>query len=148
MGSIDNARLDTARLEPTPIPPSWIVGGSPQARCAELSRSRDGAAATFVWECTAGEFDWTFAGDETVHILDGEVIVDDGAGPRTLRAGDVALFHAGSTCRWQVPAYVRKLAFLRDPVPRPALLAIRLWRKLKTVTRNPLAAAAAMRPSF
>ncbi len=135
MGCFDNAAIDAARLDLAPIEPSWIIAGSPQARCAELTRSRDGTAATFVWDCTAGEFDWTFAGDETVHILQGEVIVDDGSGPRTLRPGDVALFHAGSTCRWRVPAYVKKLAFLRDPIPRPAMLAIRGWRKLKSLAR-------------
>lgn len=136
MGSFDNAAIDAARLQAAPIEPSWIVGGRPQARCAELTRSRDGTAATFVWDCTAGEFDWTFAADETVHILQGEVVVDDGSGPRTLRPGDVALFHAGSTCRWRVPAYVKKLAFLRDPIPRPAMLAIRSWRRLKALTRG------------
>ena len=136
MGSFDNAAIDAARLQAAPIEPSWIVGGRPQARCAELTRSRDGTAATFVWDCTAGEFDWTFAADETVHILQGEVVVDDGSGPRTLRPGDVALFHAGSTCRWRVPAYVKKLAFLRDPIPRPAMLAIRSGRRLKALTRG------------
>lgn len=136
MRAFDNAGIEAARLELAPIEPSWIVAGAPQARCAELTRSRDGAAATFVWDCTAGEFDWSFAADETVHILEGEVIVDDGSGPQTLRPGDVALFHAGSTCRWRVPAYVKKLAFLRDPTPRPAMLAIRGWRKLKGLARG------------
>lgn len=147
MGSIDNAAIATARLDDAPINPSWIIDGEPQARCAELSRSRDGTAATFVWDCTAGEFDWTFAGDETVHILEGEVVVDDGLGPRTLRPGDVALFHAGSTCRWRVPAYVKKLAFLRDPIPAPAMLAMRGWRKLKRLTRGSTPSLAGTAPA-
>jgi uncharacterized cupin superfamily protein len=137
MRAFDSSAIAAARLESAPIEASWIRGGAPRARCAELSRSRDGTAATFVWDCSAGEFDWTFAADETVHILEGEVEVDDGAGARVLRPGDVALFHAGATCRWRVPAYVKKLAFLRDPVPRPALFAMRLWRRLKRLARAP-----------
>jgi len=137
MRAFDSSEIAAARLEPAPIEPSWILDGAPQARCAELSRSRDGTAATFVWECSAGAFDWTFAADETVHILEGEVEVDDGLGARVLRAGDVALFHAGATCRWRVPSYVKKLAFLRDPAPRPVLLAMRVWRRLKGAARRP-----------
>jgi uncharacterized cupin superfamily protein len=131
MGRIASASIDGATLEPAPIRPEWIRAGTPLARCAELSRSADGTALTAVWECTAGEFDWHFAGDETVHILDGEVIVDEGEGPRALRPGDVAFFPAGSTSRWRVPAYVKKLAFCRDPVPRPVLRAVGLVRRLK-----------------
>lgn len=137
MQAFDTVAIEAARLDAAPIEPSWIVAGAPQARCAELSRSRDGTAATFVWDCTAGAFDWRFATDETVHILEGEVVVGDGPDERTLRAGDVALFHAGSTCRWRVPAYVKKLAFLRDPVPRPAMAAIRAWRRVKTIAHAP-----------
>lgn len=136
MKTIVSGAIAGARLEPAPIRPEWIRGGAPQARCAELSRSCDGTAMTAVWDCTAGEFDWHFWGDETVHILEGEVIVDDGSGPRTLRPGDVALFPEGSTSRWVVPAYVKKLAFCRDPIPGAALTAIRGVRKLKAMLKR------------
>jgi uncharacterized cupin superfamily protein len=125
--------VEAARLQPAPIEPSWILGGAPRARCAVLSRSRDRSACTVVWDCTAGEFNWSYLDDETVHILEGEAIVDDGSGPRTIRPGDVVLFHAGSTWRWRVPTYVKKVAFLRLPIPRPTILGIRAFRKLKGV---------------
>lgn len=131
MPDVAIATIGTVQLESAPIRPEWVVAGEPVARCAELSRSPDGLAMSAVWDCTAGEFDWTFGGDETVHILEGEVIVQTPTGPRTLRPGDVALFAAGSTCRWQVPVYVKKLAFCREPTPRTALLAARVVRKLK-----------------
>ncbi|HEV2530489.1 cupin domain-containing protein [Phenylobacterium sp.] len=150
MTDIAISAIDTARLEPAPIRPEWIVSGDPQARCAELSRSGDGLALSAVWDCTAGEFDWTFGGDETVHILQGEVVVQTAEGPRTLRPGDVALFAAGSTCRWRVPVYVKKLAFCREPTPRAAVLATQALRRLKRLVRpgaapvaRPLAPAAA-----
>jgi uncharacterized cupin superfamily protein len=123
--------IGEARLEPAPIPADWVLEGAPTARVAELSRSADGTAMTAVWDCTGGAFNWFFGGDETVHILEGEVTVDDGAARRTLRPGDVAFFPAGTWARWDVDGYVKKLAFCREAVPRPALLAIRLWRGLK-----------------
>jgi uncharacterized cupin superfamily protein len=131
--------IEAACLELSPIEPAWIVGGAPRARCAELSRSRDGSAFTVVWDCTAGEFNWSYDEDETVHILEGEAIIDDGSGPRTIRPGDVVLFDAGSTWRWRVPVYVKKVAFLRFPMPRPAVRGVRALRKLKHVlTGKPL----------
>ena len=133
MTDVAIAAIETAQLEAAPIRPEWIVSGAPVARCAELSRSPDGQAMSAVWDCTAGEFDWTFGGDETVHILEGEVVVQTADGPRTLRPGDVALFTAGSTCRWHVPVYVKKLAFCREPTSRTALLATRIVRGLKRV---------------
>jgi len=133
MSHIAIAAIESAQLEPAPIRADWIVDGAPAARCAPLSRSPDGLAMSAVWDCTAGEFDWTFGGDETVHILEGEVTVQTPEGPRTLRPGDVALFAAGTTCRWQVPVYVKKLAFCREPTPRSALLAARVARGLKAM---------------
>ncbi|HEY8617923.1 cupin domain-containing protein [Phenylobacterium sp.] len=125
------ATTDPARLQPAPIRPEWILEGAPLARSAELSRSPDGTAMTALWDCTAGAFNWFFAGDETVHIVEGEVIVEDEAGVRTLRPGDVALFPAGTWARWTVPRYVRKVAFCRDPLPRPVLKLVQLVRAAK-----------------
>ena len=136
MDAVVISRIETAQLEAAPIRPEWVRAGQPIARCAELSRASDGQAISAVWDCTAGEFDWTFGGDETVHILEGEVIVETEAGPRTLRPGDVALFRAGATCRWRVPVYVKKLAFCREPLPRAALLAIKAARKAKQMLRG------------
>lgn len=131
MTAISAATIDAVRLEPAPIRAEWIRAGAPDARCSVLSRAADGTALTAVWDCTAGEFDWHFAGDEWVHILEGEVVVDDGSGPRSLRPGDVALFPAGSVSRWRVPTYVKKLAFCRDPLPRPVLKFVQAVRRLK-----------------
>ncbi len=75
MKAIDKRSIDGVRIERSPIAPSWILAGAPQARCAELSRSRDGSAVTLLWDCTAGEFEWTYLDDETVHILEGEAII-------------------------------------------------------------------------
>ena len=80
---------DALEMSPSPIEPSWILAGDPQARVAAHSKADDECAATGVWDCTAGSFRWFFGWDETVVILEGEVHVtaEDGT-QRTLRAGD------------------------------------------------------------
>src|SRR3978361_1610779 len=73
--TIGNTAVD---LRPSPINPDWIRGGNPVARNAVLSSNRDRAACTLVWDCTPGEFDWHYDSDETIHILEGSVVLDDG----------------------------------------------------------------------
>jgi uncharacterized cupin superfamily protein len=136
MNASDKVSVDAVRLESSPINSTWIVSGEPCARSAELSRSRDGSAVTMVWDCTAGEFDWKYRCDETVHILEGEAIVDDGSRTHTIQAGDVLIFRAGSNWRWRVPLYVKKVAFLRTPLPGPAAMALRVLRALKAMARG------------
>ncbi|MBN8945186.1 MAG: DUF861 domain-containing protein [Rhizobiales bacterium] len=134
---IVSTAIDGITLAPAPITPAWVVDGNPVARAAELSRSTDGTAVSLVWDCTAGTFNWHFGIDETVHILEGEVEVSaEGAAPRVLRAGDVALFRSGTTARWHVPRYVRKLAFCRHALPQPVGFALRAFNKLKGLMRG------------
>lgn len=129
---IQIARPDAATMQPAPIEPAWIRGGAPVARYAQLACSHDGMATTAVWDCTEGSFDWHFLQEETVHILDGEVTVTEpGEPPRTLRPGDVAHFRHGAVIRWDVPRYVRKIAFCRQPPPRPLRIAHRLLNRAR-----------------
>jgi len=125
--------LDNQPMRPAPIEPAWILSGAPTARFAEHSQSNDDAAVTGIWDCTAGEFRWHFGWDETVLILEGDVLVtaDDGT-ERLLRAGDVAYFTAGSWYTWRIDHYLKKLAFCRKPFPRPLTMAYRLRNLLRT----------------
>src|SRR5580698_11077469 len=101
-----------------PVTPAWVLEGSPVARIEHLSSSADGTASTYFWDCTAGRFNWFYSFDETLHILEGEVILKDPAGiSRRVAAGDTVYFPAGSRAEWTVDKYVRKLAFCRTPVP-------------------------------
>ena len=107
-----------APLDPAPIRPEWILSGTPTARARTLARTADDDFSTTVWDCTAGSFRWQFRSDESVHILEGEVIVETGDGrTRTLRPGDVALFPRGMASVWTVPRYVKKLAQHRSHPP-------------------------------
>jgi uncharacterized cupin superfamily protein len=98
-----------------PIPPSWILDGGPQARARVLSTSGDGIVESGIWECTAGQFDWEFAFDETVQILEGEVHVTYREHTAILAAGASAFFPFGAKTRWSVPKYVRKFFSHRYP---------------------------------
>lgn len=141
------SHIDETELAAAPITSGWIVAGAPVARAAELSRSADGTAVSLVWDCTAGTFDWHFGVDETVHILDGAVEVScPGIAPRRLGPGDVALFRAGTTARWHVPRYVRKLAFCRHALPQPLGFGLRAFTKLKSLVRGVPAGMPSPRP--
>ncbi len=124
-------------LSPSPINPDWILEGSPVARNSVLSRSRDGTACTLVWECTPGKFVWHYTTDETIHILEGRIVLDDGVeAPRSLGAGDVVFFPAGAVVRWTVEAQVRKLAFFRRQLPKPIAIVTQAARRAKNLIRN------------
>ncbi|MDE1159922.1 MAG: cupin domain-containing protein [Neorhizobium sp.] len=114
-------------MQPLPIEPSWVLTGNPQARAAAHSKGEDGLAATGVWDCTAGSFRWYFGWDETVVILEGSVHItaEDGTA-RLLAAGDVGYFKAGTWATWQVDDYVKKVAFLRKPYPKPIAMLYQL----------------------
>jgi len=132
--SVVAARLDDVELADDPINPNWIIAGDPRARCGQWSTSTDRTTTTHVWDCTAGRFNWFFAVDEIVHIVDGAVTVSaDDFPARTLRAGDAALFRAGTWAVWQVPEYVRKHAILRRNLPAPIAFALRVVTRIRSV---------------
>lgn len=119
-------------LSPSPINPSWILEGRPVARNAILSRSDDQTACTIVWDCSKGKFNWTYDFDETIHFIEGNVLIEDGHSPaRKLGAGDVIFFPAGSQATWTVEDYVRKVAFCRKVLPGPVGSLVKLLRAIK-----------------
>ena len=106
------------------------------ARSIQLTESADGLVSTHLWDCTAGRFHWYFGVDEIVHILDGEVhVTDDDGQTVVLGVGDVGHFALHSHSVWDVPEYVRKLAFHR--APKPVSLPVRALRKLGRTIRAP-----------
>lgn len=124
-------------LQPAPIRPEWIESGGPVARNAVLSRSADGLATTLIWACTPGVFTWRYHIDETVHLLEGSVVMEDGvAPPRRFGPGDVLFFPAGAAVRWTVETPVRKLAFFRRHLPMPLGLVTRAGRDAKDRIRG------------
>jgi uncharacterized cupin superfamily protein len=124
-------------MESAPVPPDWVIEGQPEARVGKISNSEDTFTSTFIWSCTAGRFNWYFASDETVHIIEGEVIVTDDHGEqRRLGPGAVALFRAGSHSVWHVPHFVKKIAFIYEAPPVAVSLSLRALRKILTLMRG------------
>jgi uncharacterized protein len=82
-----------------------------------------------MWDCTAGQFDWHYGFDETLHILEGSVIVSgDCTPPKRLQAGDIVFFPSGTTAHWHVENYVRKIAFCRRVLPKSIMFFVRIVR--------------------
>jgi uncharacterized cupin superfamily protein len=137
MQPVSQASSVEVALSPAPIPADWVLRGNPEARAAELWRSLDGTMVTSAWDCTGGAFEWHFGCEETVHIVEGDVRVIEASGQeRVLKAGDVAVFHAGTVATWEVESYVRKIAMCRHPVPASVGYAVRALRKVATLMRR------------
>lgn len=143
------ALIETAHsgieLDPSPIEPSWIIEGNPEARSRLVSTSRCNTAKTLVWSCTEGKFNWYYNLDETIIILEGSIVLEsEGMPPKRYGVGDVIYFRSGARAKWHVEGYVRKLAFLRLNNPLPFGIAIRAVNKLKSlIARNSAGMAAA-----
>jgi uncharacterized cupin superfamily protein len=119
-------------LKPSPIEPSWIIEGNPEARCHKLSASADGAAATLIWACGEGKFNWYYDFDETIIILEGSVVLEsEGMPPKRYGVGDVIFFRSGAHVKWHVEGYVKKVAFCRQTNPIGFGFAIRGVNRLK-----------------
>lgn len=137
-------RHDAHGLGPAPIPRAWIHEGTPVARNKRLAGSSDDMASTYMWDCTAGRFDWFYDTDEVIHVLEGSVIIEDGKGTRKrLQAGDTFLFPAGSRYHWTVADYIRKVAFLHSPLSREMRIIRGILERLKAPFRRKPAAAPA-----
>jgi uncharacterized cupin superfamily protein len=127
--SIVMATAATADLEPAPIRPDWILGGTPEARMKKLAKSQDHTSYIMVWDCTPGQFNWHYNKDETVVVISGEVFITNEPGDeRRLGPGDIAFFPAGTSCTWRVTRHIRKVAVLRETMPRPLGLGLRAWK--------------------
>jgi uncharacterized protein len=138
---------DEIHWTPCPIKADWILEGAPVARIEQLSTSADGTASTFYWDCSPGRFNWYYAFDETLHILEGSVLLKDASGnTRRVGAGDIIYFPKGSHAEWTVERHVRKLAFCRTTLPGFLVTARNAARRLKSLVRPGSAAGGMLGP--
>ena len=118
-------------LRPAPIPPDWILNGAPEARNKELAKSHDHTSSIVVWDCTAGRFNWHYSQDEIVVVISGEAFITNEKGEeRRLGPGDMGFFPAGTSCTWHITHRIRKVAVVRQPIPRSLGFVLRTWNKL------------------
>jgi uncharacterized protein len=126
--TIEFASSDVS-LGSAPIHKNWILDGEPIARNSPIFKSRDGTAYTMIWDCTAGSFDWYYDRDETFQVLEGSAVLATRTETREIVPGTVVFLPAGSHARWRVDNYIRKVAFVRQTIPRPFGLALKVWER-------------------
>ena len=69
----------------------------------------DGVLYAGLWTHEPAEFPYVFPGDETFHVLEGEVTIEtDGGESVTLRPGDVASFTKGQSSTWTIAQPFKK----------------------------------------
>jgi uncharacterized cupin superfamily protein len=123
------ASSDLSELKAVPI--LSALAGAPAARSKVIARSRDRTSWVMVWECNAGRFIWDYGVDETVVVISGEVFITvNREKEKRLGEGDTAFFPAGSSCTWRVVDHVKKVAILRQDLPTPLGIGVRVWHKL------------------
>lgn len=138
MPLIETAHCNVS-LKPSPIEPSWIIEGNPEASSCWLSTSKDNAAKTVIWSCTEGKFNWYYDVDETIVILEGSIVLEsDDMPPKRYGVGDVIFFRNGAHARWHVEGYVKKVAFFRQTNPLGLGFVVRVVNKLKRMLFTPI----------
>lgn len=62
-----------------------------------------------VWSKEESTFPWTYDQKETCYFLEGEVVVTpDGGEPVEMAQGDLVIFPAGMSCKWEIRSPVTK----------------------------------------
>lgn len=118
-------------LEPEPIPPKWILSGTPVARSHKLATSHDWTSTIVVWDCTAGSFKWHYGQDEVILVISGEAVrIRENGEEQRFGPGDLGFFPAGTSCTWRVDDHIRKVAVLRESVWRPLGFILKVSKKL------------------
>lgn len=88
-----------------------VLDGDPDAKVAWLrtESSGDGVLYTGMFTAQPSTFRYHFSGDESFHLLDGDLdIAVDGGETVTLAPGDIASFPKGATSTWTLRAPLRK----------------------------------------
>lgn len=104
-------------LIPMPLPEAWVIAGAPSPQGRVLVSSPDGRQVAGTWECGAGTFRYHHRAAETIRIELGMVELTVGDESRTLTAGDMAHFPAGTESIWHIARFARKTFFLLKPDP-------------------------------
>lgn len=62
-----------------------------------------------IWEKEVSIFPWHYDQRETCLILEGEIkVTPEGGKPVEIKPGDLVVFPAGMSCKWEISSPVRK----------------------------------------
>jgi uncharacterized cupin superfamily protein len=138
--TVSKLGMGSAELDNSPIRPEWIIDGKPIARSKLISASDDCTTSSYIWECTAGRFNWHYDAEETIYVLEGSCVIKDQIGmTHRLSAGDTIFLPVGAVTEWHVDNYIRKVAFIRSPLPKSVIRA----KRILTFLKHPLKTGAA-----
>ncbi|OMQ15921.1 hypothetical protein A7K94_0206100 [Modestobacter sp. VKM Ac-2676] len=90
----------------------FVVGGEAVGEVHWIrTEGAEGATlAVGLWRSEPQSFPYPFTADETIHALEGELVIDLESGERVvLRPGDVASFTKGTASTWTVTEPFKKL---------------------------------------
>lgn len=110
--TVRKIRIGEGGWEPYPMPPGCVRSGDPEARVRWLRVSGPGEPAYYagLWSARPSIFEWRFDLDETLHVLEGRVVVTlEGGDVLDLGPGDVASFPRGAVTTWDIREPFRKV---------------------------------------
>lgn len=135
--AILSSTLADIELEVGSIPSEWVLSGQPETRSKLIGKTKDRLAFAMLWECGAVSYKWYYTRDEAYIVLSGEGFMTDEHGiEHRYGPGDVAFFPAGTRATWRHPHHFRKVAVLKDAVPRPVSIGLRAWDKFVSFIRS------------
>ena len=88
-----------------------VLDGDPAAAVAWLRTTSGGVGVLYagMFVAAPSRFRYTFAADESFHLIDGEVEIALDGGPSVhLIAGDIASFPKGAQSTWTITAPLKK----------------------------------------
>jgi hypothetical protein len=117
-GEIRKVHGPDASLDPWPIPENQILSGKPEANGSVLWQSEDKRLLNGIWECTPGSFTWDFTWNETIYLLEGNILLTDSDGNKTeVSPGDLIFVPAGTKVTWEISKHVRKAYHISSDAP-------------------------------
>lgn len=90
----------------------FVVGGEAigEVHWIRTEGSEGATLAVGLWRSEPQSFPYPFNADETIHALEGELVVELESGEKvTLRSGDIASFTKGTKSMWIVTQPFKKL---------------------------------------
>jgi len=72
------------------------------------TNSSDQPTYSGLWRCDPMKFDYEFPGDEYIHVLEGNLLVETETKNYELKKGDIVLFHKGIKSVWTIQSPFKK----------------------------------------
>lgn len=105
VGTTPVSNVATSEYEP------FVHEGEPfgDVHWLRVGSGGEGVLYAGLWTHEPADLPYVFPGDETFHVLGGEVTIDvEGGDSVTLREGDIASFTKGQTSTWHITQPFKK----------------------------------------